>query len=345
MVTSDFLASVGVEFDKQYYEVEEVLDQNVLSTGALRSLDRIIVSYRESTRKNNFYVDLPNAVNLSRCDSSWKFYKVDHKTWGLRYRDYIRKLSGGLTIPASLSSRLSEEAQRVRGGVESSGACYDYHIGLDWRPGDFCEERNSCLWSTYDMGRQLASNEGNLCAVRFYDGSPIGRALLWAVDGVLLVFNAYGHYSREDAAGVVAKQFRAFGGHWEASNVNLDAGGLWVNHNYATAVYPDTASVFHDYEIEIDGLRYCDCCDRWVLDDLTYIDGYGSVCEDCLRDRFRLCDHCGEYVRSHNIYNVEGSRYCQDCIRSISSECSLCGRITLNQDSVCNACRVVAANA
>lgn len=93
--------------------------------------------------------------------------------------------------------------------------------------------------------------------------------------------------------------------------------------------------------IWIDDCEYCsDCverceeCEEWeVLEDMTYIENYGYVCEDCRNEHFDFCEECSNWYHMDNVGYVESvDRYvCYDCLDRYYTECDECGEYFLNE--------------
>lgn len=332
MVTREYLLSVGVEFDREYTLIPEV-DSNSLSLGGLRGLDRIVAGYINKVAAHNFRLDLPNIVNLHRnVGDSWGLYKFDNKTFGVRYRDYVRSISDGLTIPSNLVSRLSEEANRLKGQSDDSKIIYDFHVGSDWAPGRFHESTGSCWWSDYDGGRVVSSDMGQLCAIRFFDAvmgrrdgwRGIGRAWLWYDRGALLLFNLYhAHdFTKSDAARAVCNTLKGF----DYTPVEVRHGNMYVNGCSGLAIFPSGSRVPDYYEIRVEGLERCDICDNYVdADTLVQTIRGDWVCEDCIYHYYHECDSCGGWVRDGYGMTVGSVQYCEECLFDQCSRCDHCG--------------------
>ena len=102
-----------------------------------------------------------------------------------------------------------------------------------------------------------------------------------------------------------------------------------------------------------DCCNWCDCCKSYTRGELTHVENYGDVCEDCLEDfyycddcgcyfteddvhyiknegvyvcdecfesNFTTCDHCGEYLRNGDVYELDGKDLCEDCYEQLNNE-------------------------
>lgn len=81
-------------------------------------------------------------------------------------------------------------------------------------------------------------------------------------------------------------------------------------------------------------LNYCDCCEHYTRDEVTHVEGYGDVCDDCLNDDFYYCEECGDYYTEDDIHYIESEDIyvCDDCLESNFSTCSHCGEFIRNDD-------------
>ena len=102
-----------------------------------------------------------------------------------------------------------------------------------------------------------------------------------------------------------------------------------------------------------DCCNWCDCCENYTRGEITYVENYGYVCEDCIGDfyycddcgsfftfedihyienediyvcdecfesNFTTCDHCGEYLRNDDIHELDGKDLCEDCYNKLNNE-------------------------
>lgn len=89
-----------------------------------------------------------------------------------------------------------------------------------------------------------------------------------------------------------------------------------------------------------DCVTYCDYHDQYELasDNLTYIDGYGYVCEDGLEyGNFFYCEQCGQWYWHHNerCTEVEGDTLCESCTESYATQCECCGEYFYTDNMIC----------
>lgn len=73
----------------------------------------------------------------------------------------------------------------------------------------------------------------------------------------------------------------------------------------------------------------CHCCgDRFILEDLTYVEFHEDyVCDACLEDGYCTCDQCEEYVPIHNctiVHGLRGDDYVCDYCREDNSDIIEC---------------------
>lgn len=301
MNTKDYLSKF-VEFDKKYTFTPSA-DDNVLTIQALREVYDVIREYCNDIGEKGLRIDLPNTVNLHNHnpDDGWDLWRDDSgRTWVKRYRNYVRDISG-IVLPTSLLGKVGETCARVRGAARGKWV-FDFHVGIDWSPGEFAESDDSCLWSDYDLGRRLARERG-LCAIRFYENNEgIGRALLWlASDGALHVFNNYHKdgITRESVARMLAE----FLGKDKTINCNLQSHDLFINGDRSTALTNDSAYKYNTLVLDqvVDGKVHCAECFRNVDVETTTKTHYGrNVCPDCLNE-YLQCPDCGEWFFVHHI--------------------------------------------
>lgn len=309
MNTKDYLSKL-VSFDTRYKFTPEV-DDNILTVDALRAIYRVISSYCNELNCEDFYIDLPNTVNLYRNypNHEWnKWRDSDGRTWVKRYRDYVHDISG-ITLPSSLLGEIGETCRRVKGSSSKPWE-FDFHAGVDWMPGEYAEKETSCLWSNYDIGRRLANMQG-ICAIRFYKGyAKVGRALLWLTSDMLLhVFNLY--HEEDVARESVAKMLTEFfDGNWAFINCELDSENLFINGEMSTAVFNedivsrDKIYPSHSVIIDeiVDGSVMCAGCFTSVpLVDATQTYYNRYVCPECLRN-YVQCNKCGEWFFPHHMH-------------------------------------------
>lgn len=324
------------------------VSKNELTIGHLRTLNEIIERYCALARRSNFNIGLPNPVNLWRNEPSanWNKNKADdsNKTWGVRYRDYVKDISGGLTIPANLTSTLSERAKRLASGAEDQTVYFDFHDGIDWEPGEYHESKSSCLWREYNSGRQYANEEGLVGAMRFYnkDGDPVGRMLLYFEDGVIVVFNMYHCEGMplETASSILASYLseKLMTKH-EMSSCHLRCTGLYINSG-AIAVYPADLGYNDTYTMPIPDINRCYECDDCYLDgDGMYVRDGSWVCFGCLEDYYVQCDNCGEYIRHNSREHrvADEQHFCRGCYNSLFYTCERCGEgVRKNESNLIN---------
>lgn len=75
-----------------------------------------------------------------------------------------------------------------------------------------------------------------------------------------------------------------------------------------------------------DCCNYCNNCDEWHLQESTYIDNYGDVCETCLDNHFTYCEDCEEYYRNRYMVYVPsvGRDVCPSCLENNYFRCNDC---------------------
>lgn len=88
---------------------------------------------------------------------------------------------------------------------------------------------------------------------------------------------------------------------------------------------------------DTDDRYYCESCgmSSYDSDNMYYIEGYGYVCNDCLRndDRFSYCDSCSSYFFNEDmVVTADGSTVCSSCYENYYDTCEICGEVYINND-------------
>lgn len=104
----------------------------------------------------------------------------------------------------------------------------------------------------------------------------------------------------------------------------------------------------HDDYYEVNGKIYCEDCDselfeecadcgeKFLRDEMHWIEGYDHyVCDDCF-DEYIICDNCGEYERRDNAYDTNEGLVCSYCRENYFSYCDNCGEIYHNDNMYYN---------
>ena len=95
------------------------------------------------------------------------------------------------------------------------------------------------------------------------------------------------------------------------------------------------------------GRNYCEYCEEHTDEDVTYVEGYGYVCETCLENNFVRCCECGEWFHVDDAYETYyGDWVCRGCFEDCYFKCDECGEIfRTNEDSfdtdhgiICSGC-------
>lgn len=115
--------------------------------------------------------------------------------------------------------------------------------------------------------------------------------------------------------------------------------------------------ISEDEMVEIDGEYYCrdcchwcNCCDDWVHEDVTWIESEEIyVCESCLDNYYVQCDSCGEYVNRDEVTRVAGwDNVCHHCLEEHYEYCEDCDEYHPREDMtwlenegryICEECR------
>ena len=155
MFAEKLLNDLGIEIDQEYMFING--NENSIGTSGLRVIYDVIREYTNNiNNRTPFTIDLPNPVNLANNDPSWFLYRDEeqNRPFARRYADYVREISGGMKLGSELLGKIGEAANRVKGS--SSKVVFDFHNKIDWMPGDFGENENSCWWGAYNTGRIIA---------------------------------------------------------------------------------------------------------------------------------------------------------------------------------------------
>lgn len=82
-----------------------------------------------------------------------------------------------------------------------------------------------------------------------------------------------------------------------------------------------------------DCCSWCDCCENYTRGEVTYVENYGYVCEDCIED-FYCCEDCGGYFTENAVHYIEneGVYVCDECLESNFTTCDHCGEYLRNDD-------------
>lgn len=98
---------------------------------------------------------------------------------------------------------------------------------------------------------------------------------------------------------------------------------------------------YDDY-VEIDGYyyhygccHYCNSCEEYVVEDLTYVASTGEwVCDECLSERYTYCEECDRYVRNNDATYVEStdSYVCDLCLDRLYRQCDECNEYYLRSE-------------
>lgn len=82
-----------------------------------------------------------------------------------------------------------------------------------------------------------------------------------------------------------------------------------------------------------DCCSWCDRCENYNRGEVTYVENYGYVCEDCIED-FYCCEDCGGYFTFEDVHYIEneGVYVCDECLESNFTTCDHCGEYLRNDD-------------
>lgn len=83
-----------------------------------------------------------------------------------------------------------------------------------------------------------------------------------------------------------------------------------------------------------DCVNYCNCCNEYTRDDVTYIESEDRyVCDDCLNEYYEYCTGCDEYVDRDDMTYVESEDecYCRSCLEDNFCTCGRCMEIFRNR--------------
>ena len=132
---------------------------------------------------------------------------------------------------------------------------YDFVDHITWKPGDFGELPNNCLWPgnpspNHPDSRKFVDNHPNLLFMRIFEhesnpprnrSSGLGRAIvfLWQppkqADASYLVFNTHGMAAGNDMAAAILRSFLGQG--WQFKTVDIQSPHMDVNSNKGRHVY------------------------------------------------------------------------------------------------------------
>lgn len=87
----------------------------------------------------------------------------------------------------------------------------------------------------------------------------------------------------------------------------------------------DAININGNYYCE-DCCNYCNYCDMDHIENETYVNGYGWICQSCLDDHFTYCEICHTYVHNDDsTYIDETDQYvCNSCRNERFFECDEC---------------------
>jgi len=220
---------------------------------------------------------------------------------------------------------------------------------FDWRDGQYGKD-GSCWWASYGSSRDTLHEYGGMACL-FYpdetsksDSSGIGRMWIYPQsDDVVAAFNYYGPEQSRHAAAVVARLLEQLTNEpWVFGSRGVSSvGGMYVNGDSAFVIYRKNAGLtidsefcFHFHEVSKGTYFECgetceNCGNSYDEDEMTYVDGRGYYCDDCLSDNFFCCDRCGEYESRDSMYIFEDRDsfcYCESCFDHLTSfTCDGCG--------------------
>lgn len=175
--------------------------------------------------------------------------------------------------------------------------------------------KGSCWWAEYGQSRDWLEQNGGGAIRAYRSGKLVGR--VWFIpyahgttEGIIL-FNAYGQDSLQhvDVWGnlvATAWEVQMVMGNFYPSTCNSE---MYVNSSTSALVGTIAASertssrpAFHvnlKTPEPVYGHEQCTCpwCEEsYNLDDLTYVDGYGDICEGCLEHNFVYSEYCENYI-------------------------------------------------
>lgn len=122
--------------------------------------------------------------------------------------------------------------------------------------------------------------------------------------------------------------------HDRADNINCCHSGYQCE-DCGCYISEDDVIWVGDYPYCRDCVSWCDCCQEYTRDEMTYIESEDRwVCEYCLSEYYDYCENCHTYYhRDETFYDENsGNCYCQDCFDELFGECDNCGQIVRRDD-------------
>lgn len=91
-----------------------------------------------------------------------------------------------------------------------------------------------------------------------------------------------------------------------------------------------------EYCYEHGDYSYCDDCGSYYRSDETcYVESVSAtICDDCFSENYSYCERCDEPYPTSELTDVEGNCYCQWCIDNYASTCELCGELTFSPTEI-----------
>lgn len=120
----------------------------------------------------------------------------------------------------------------------------------------------------------------------------------------------------------------------EYMDANYDFCEVCSRYAKETETASDGREVCRHCIVEGDDYEFCeDCGEVHPTEDLTYIEGFGDVCGDCIDDSWAQCIHCGEWFRRDDmVWTSNDDLICEECYENNYTTCQNCGDVYLTEE-------------
>lgn len=249
---------------------------------------------------------------------------------------------------------------------------YRIQRDINWDNGDFGKD-DSCWWNMYGTSRSVFTNNGGFAILRYREINQInydeGIGRIWIMpltSDSFIAFNAYGFSNKESNSVLNDLGKRVFNvddiyikkarlkfinsipyiNTHEDSN---DDNNIWIISNNQNVNEINKIKITFNIEADIyESFSKCEFCDCTYSDsNLSQIDNYGLICDECRDEHFYSCDICNRLVRRDDINYIESddSNVCQRCLNDNYSRCDNCDEVFNDNDlnefdnlSLCESC-------
>ena len=102
------------------------------------------------------------------------------------------------------------------------------------------------------------------------------------------------------------------------------------------STYIENFGMICEYCYDHGNYSYCDDCDRYYRDnEARYVESVSAtICDDCFAENYGYCERCDEAHPNSDLTEVDGYMYCQWCIDNYASTCELCGELTFSPTEI-----------